>query len=194
MTLSLHKHSPGFFPGTGGLNETGKGPSGAYHTINVPFLSGLDDTTLTSLFSPIFTKLVEVYRPQAIVLQCGADGLYGDPIDSADQAFNLTLDGYMACVRHVIASQVPTMFLGGGGYNLANTARLWTSIVDLLVSGGNSLGLNNDIPDHDAFFLEYAPSYEMRIEPGCLRNKNTPDYVQSVLGTVMTNLDNIKIE
>lgn len=100
----------------------------------------------------------------------------------------------MACVRHVIASQVPTMFLGGGGYNLANTARLWTSIVDLLVSGGNSLGLNNDIPDHDAFFLEYAPSYEMRIEPGCLRNKNTPDYVQSVLGTVMTNLDNIKIE
>lgn len=200
MTLSFHKHSPGFFPGTGALTEIGKGP-GKYHTVNVPLLTGLDDSTLATLFSRIFDKLVDVYRPEAIVVQCGADGLYGDPIDTQGP-FNLTLEGYLACIRRVMRAQLPTLYLGGGGYNLANTARLWTSIIGLLVSSGGdadsqeefvSQMLKTDIPDHDPYFLHYAPSYEMSIEPGCHRNKNTPEYTQKLLETILTNLDMIKI-
>lgn len=124
------------------------------------------------------------------MLQCGADALYGDPIDT-EAPFNLTLDGYLACVRLVMSAQLPTLFLGGGGYNLANTARLWTSIVAQLV--GTPELIDTDIPDHDPYFLQYAPSYEMRVEPGCHRNKNTPEYTQKILDTVLGNLDMIKI-
>lgn len=192
VTLSFHKHSPGFFPGTGALTDIGKGP-GLYHTVNVPLLAGLDDSTLAALFTRIFTKLVDVYQPGAIVCQCGADGLYGDPIDTPEASFNLTLDGYLACVRRVAQARLPTLFLGGGGYNLANTARLWTSVVGQLVDVPDEQLLDSDIPDRDPFFLQYAPSYEMRVEPGCGRNKNTPEYTQKILDTVLNNLDMIKI-
>ena len=81
------------------------------------------------------------------------------------------------------------MFLGGGGYNLANTSRLWCSIISLLVNQP----LKSDIPEHD-FFLNYGPDYELNINSGRVRNKNSLNEIDRIIEQIMSNLSNIVIE
>lgn len=50
------------------------------------------------------------YQPNAIVLQCGADGLTGDKLGG----FNLTLTAFGYCLRKVLGWKKPTLVLGGG--------------------------------------------------------------------------------
>ncbi|XP_040975058.1 histone deacetylase 8 isoform X10 [Aquila chrysaetos chrysaetos] len=42
MTVSLHKFSPGFFPGTGDVTDVGLG-KGRYYSVNVPIQDGIQD-------------------------------------------------------------------------------------------------------------------------------------------------------
>ena len=49
----------------------------------------MDDESYQSIFQPVMSKVMEIYRPEAIVLQCGADSLAGDRLG----CFNLTLKG-----------------------------------------------------------------------------------------------------
>lgn len=50
------------------------------------------------------------YNPRCIVVQCGADGLVGDPIGG----FNLTPKALAECVKNVMKWEKPILFLGGG--------------------------------------------------------------------------------
>ena len=71
MTLSLHLYRPGaFFPGTGGLEEVGEGQGRGY-SVNVPLLEGCTDEDYLGLFKPIVSRIMEVFKPGAVVLQCG---------------------------------------------------------------------------------------------------------------------------
>jgi acetoin utilization deacetylase AcuC-like enzyme len=63
-----------------------------------------------------------VYRPGAVVLQCGADSLTGDRLG----CFNLTVKGHGEAVKFVKSFGLPTLVLGGGGYNIRNVSRCWT--------------------------------------------------------------------
>lgn len=63
-------YSQNFFPGTGHLNDIGE-RRGKFYSLNVPLKLGTTDSTFHSLFKPIMDKVVEVYRPNVIVLQCG---------------------------------------------------------------------------------------------------------------------------
>lgn len=121
-------------------------------------------------------------------MQCGADSLNGDPIDS-NSPFNLTLEGYLKCIKLVVDKNVPTIFLGGGGYNLANTSRLWCSITSLLANN-NEFKLNNDIPEHE-YFLEYSPDYELNINKSLIKNKNNQAFINSLVNRIIENLNNI---
>ncbi|OQR84036.1 histone deacetylase, partial [Thraustotheca clavata] len=73
MTVSFHKYGD-FFPGTGHLNDVGA-KAGKYYAVNVPLKSGIDNETYFSIFKPVIDKVMETYRPGAVVLQCGADSL-----------------------------------------------------------------------------------------------------------------------
>jgi len=70
MTFSLHKFGSGFFPGTGDILNVGQG-RGCNYSINVPLRDGINDAAYESVFKPILNKIMEVYRPEAVVLQCG---------------------------------------------------------------------------------------------------------------------------
>jgi acetoin utilization deacetylase AcuC-like enzyme len=50
------------------------------------------------------------FQPDAIVCQCGVDGLAGDPMNS----FNLTQYGLAACVHYISSLEKPLLLLGGG--------------------------------------------------------------------------------
>ena len=75
MTASFHKYGD-FFPGTGDVRDVGV-KNGKYYSVNVPLQEGIDDSSYETIFKPVIEKVMEMYRPTAVVLQCGADSLTG---------------------------------------------------------------------------------------------------------------------
>lgn len=72
LCVSFHRYGDDFFPSSGGPNDIGVG-QGKYFSLNVPLESGMDDDSYEMIFSPIMTKVMQVYKPSVIVMQCGAD-------------------------------------------------------------------------------------------------------------------------
>ena len=83
--------------------------AGKYYSVNFPLASGIDDDSYLSVFKPVIAKIMSVYDPGAVVLQCGADSLTADRLG----CFNLTLKGHAECVRFMKSFGVPTLVLGG---------------------------------------------------------------------------------
>lgn len=77
----------------------------------MPLRDGISDDAYLSLFRPVMSKIMQVYSPEVIVLQCGADSLAGDRLG----VFNLSSKGHAACVEFMKGFNVPLMLLGGGG-------------------------------------------------------------------------------
>ena len=75
ITASFHKYGD-FFPGTGDIRDVGV-KTGKYYSVNVPLQEGIDDFSYETVFKPVIEKVMEMYRPTAVVLQCGADSLTG---------------------------------------------------------------------------------------------------------------------
>jgi acetoin utilization deacetylase AcuC-like enzyme len=67
------------------------------------------------LFNSIASKVWCTFRPDAVVVQCGADCINGDPAC----AFNLTPRGIGQCVEKILTWNLPTLFLGGGTVKLS---------------------------------------------------------------------------
>jgi len=182
VTLSLHKQEPGFFPGTGFAQDIGYG-KGKYHSINVPLKSGIDDKSYCTIFDQVFELVNKKIQPDVIVLQCGVDGLAGDP----HGGFNLTPAGYSHCVQTVVKADKPVLLLGGGGYNIPNSVRCWTRITSDLVG----LELSDQIPDTDPYFLEYGPDFTLAVTPTNVKNSNTKKNIEDLLDFVKDNLNKI---
>ena len=54
------------------------------------------------------------FRPDAVVIQCGADSIAYDKLGT----HNCTIKGHAACVRQVKSWGLPLLVLGGGGYTI----------------------------------------------------------------------------
>jgi histone deacetylase 1/2 len=125
--------------------------SGRGYSVNFPLNDGIDDTSYEQLvFRPVIGKIMEVYRPGAVVLQCGADSLTGDRLG----CFNLTLKGHASCVEFVKSFGLPTLVLGGGGYTIRNVARCWANETAVVL--GETLP--DAIPPND-YVEYYRPDY-----------------------------------
>ncbi|XP_042218643.1 histone deacetylase 8-like isoform X2 [Homarus americanus] len=163
VTMSFHQLEAGFFPGTGKCKDTGQG-KGRYYSFNIPYKAGINNKQFVYLIESILYNLCEVYLPDAVVCQCGADAICGDPLGGA----NLTPEAFRACVRHVLNLNKPTLFLGGGGYNKVNTAKLWTTITSEILN----IPISAEIPEHQ-FFPLYGPSFELEVTAGLRKSENT---------------------
>ncbi len=75
LTLSIHRHEPGFFPGTGGVQDIGFG-RGRFHAVNLPLREGVDDAMFTHVFDRIFRRAADNFRPDVIVVQVGSGSFY----------------------------------------------------------------------------------------------------------------------
>uniref|UniRef100_A0A3Q2Z725 Histone deacetylase 8 n=1 Tax=Hippocampus comes TaxID=109280 RepID=A0A3Q2Z725_HIPCM len=187
MTVSFHKFSPGFFPGTGDVTNIGL-CKGRWYTVNVPLEDGIQDDRYYQIFNRqchgtmLKWNVRAHFNPDAVVMQLGADTMAGDPMCS----FNMTPLGVAKCLRHVLQWRLPTLLLGGGGYNLANTARCWTHLTAVLL-GQN---LASEIPDHE-FFTEYGPDYSLEISPSCRPDRNDGKHLDQVVATIKRNLRNV---
>jgi acetoin utilization deacetylase AcuC-like enzyme len=73
---------------------------------NHPYLRvGHHNSTFRDLFQCIIKKVMEVYQPDVVVLQCGADSLAGDRLG----CFNLSVKGHAGCLHFLWSYIVPMM-------------------------------------------------------------------------------------
>ena len=148
MTVSFHKYGE-YFPGTGELRDIGVG-QGKNYSVNFPLRDGIDDKSYKAIFEPVIKNVMEYYRPEAIVLQCGGDSLSGDRLG----CFNLSMAGHANCVSYVKSFNLPVLVLGGGGYTMRNVSRTWAYETGLLV--GQKMGPELPFNDYyEARSLDY---------------------------------------
>ncbi len=110
-----------FFPGTGNVKDIGAAPDGEGYAVNVPLKPGLSDEGFKETFEPIIGRIMEWYKPGAVVLQLGADSLSGDRLGT----LNLTMEGHAYSVEYLKSFRVPLVLLGGGGYSIKNVSKTW---------------------------------------------------------------------
>ncbi|KAH9941299.1 histone deacetylase 8 [Epithele typhae] len=103
---------------------------------------------------PLVERVRAAFRPDCVVVQCGADGLAGDPYATWNWSIGDGEGSMGWCVDRVCGWGCKVLLLGGGGYRSPNVARAWTYLTSVAL--GRPLPLDADIPDHGAFPL-YAP-------------------------------------
>lgn len=181
MTVSFHKHGNGFFPGTGHVKDKGSG-AGKYYAVNFPLNDGVNDQSYEMMFKPVISKVMEKFRPTAIVLQCGADSLAHDRLG----CFNLTIKGHGQCVQYMKSFGVPMLVLGGGGYNIRSVARCWAYETGLLL-GEN---MDNSMPYND-YWEYFAPDFKLHINETGRENLNSVDSLEKTKSKVLANLQHL---
>ena len=120
MTISLHQNPKTLFPGTGFVDEIGDGQGEGY-CVNIPLPIGTYDQIYMKAFEHLVLPLIEVYNPDVIVFELGADALAGDPLAN----LQLTNNVYADVINHLLSFDKPILATGGGGYHVGNTVRAW---------------------------------------------------------------------
>ncbi|KZT06549.1 histone deacetylase [Laetiporus sulphureus 93-53] len=184
MTCSLHKYGD-FFPGTGALKDRGWGKGKGY-AVNVPFRDGVTDDSFKSIFEPVIDKIMEVFRPSAVVLQCGADSLAGDRLG----CLNLSMHGHANCVQYMRKKNVPLMLVGGGGYTVKNVARTWA------YETACALGIEQEIDPllpWNEYFEWFAPRYRLEVPSNNMTDMNLQDgYLDHLRASVLQHLSELQ--
>ena len=137
MTISLHESGIYFFPGTGFEDEIGTGRGRGY-CVNVPLLAHTDDAIYLKAFDEVAYPLVAGFNPDIIVTQIGVDTFRSDPLTNLE----ITTHSYSEIITKIKRLKIPWVALGGGGYNLMNTARAWTIAWAIM----NDVELNPRLP------------------------------------------------
>ncbi|MBW1693838.1 MAG: acetoin utilization protein AcuC [Deltaproteobacteria bacterium] len=138
LTISLHQHGHTLFPGTGFLEDIGKG-SGRGYAVNVPLAPGTDDDVYLRTFKEIVPPIVLAYNPDVLVTQLGVDTLATDPLAS----LSLTLNGFSDVIHEIKSWNRKWVALGGGGYNVMNVARAWTKTWAII----KGIDVPDDLPE-----------------------------------------------
>jgi acetoin utilization protein AcuC len=121
LVISMHESGIYFFPGTGFENETGVG-KGLGYTVNLPLIAHTDDPIYMKAFDEAVYPLIAAYDPDIIFTQLGADSFRTDPLTRLE----VTTHSYSYILRKIKALRIPWVGVGGGWYDLMNTARAWT--------------------------------------------------------------------
>ncbi len=132
LTVSIHED--GRWPMTAPGRDGGQSVAGEVHdragglARNLPVPAGFNDDELAFLMESAVLPLAELFAPQAVVLQCGADGLEDDPLS------RLSLSN--GALWRVVAAVKPLaprlLVLGGGGYNPWSVGRCWAGVWGVL--------------------------------------------------------------
>lgn len=130
-TLLMSTHEVNRWPRTGALHDQGAG-----QVFNLPVPAGMHDDDMALILHELILPAVTAFRPDAIVLQCGADAVTEDP-QSRLCLSNNTHWAVVAALRNIAPRY---LVLGGGGYNPWSVGRLWSGVWAILN--------DNEIPDH----------------------------------------------
>jgi len=181
MTCSFHKFGE-YFPGTGDVKDSGYA-DGKHYAINFPLNDGMDDKSYQSIFRPVIGKIMETFRPGAVVLQCGADSLSGDRLG----CFNVSVKGHADCVEFVRSFNIPMLVLGGGGYTLRNVPRCWTYETSVLTGEQ----VKDELPFND-YFEYFGPDYRLHLPVSNMENLNSREYLDKTKNQLLEILSHVE--
>ena len=129
--VDFHQDGATLYPGTGFINEIGKGKA-AGTKLNIPLPANSTDKTALALWNSA-EDFIDKFKPEFILLQCGADSLAGDPITQ----LKLTSEFHAHVATRLSALAVKhsagrLLAMGGGGYNLENIKVAWNDVIEKL--------------------------------------------------------------
>jgi acetoin utilization protein AcuC len=130
----IHEDSHYLYPGTGEESETGYGDAiGTKLNIQLKPQSG--DNEFIDAFKRVEEFIETIAKPELIIVQCGTDGMKGDPLTHLQYSSNA--HRHAADKLHYLAHKYcngKIIALGGGGYNQENLAEGWTQIIKSFIS------------------------------------------------------------
>ncbi|MEM9786428.1 MAG: acetoin utilization protein AcuC [Pseudomonadota bacterium] len=133
-TLLISVHEVNRWPRSGALSDAGAG-----QVYNLPVPAGMNDSDMALVRDNVILPLVSDFRPDAIVLQCGADAVLEDP----QSRLALSNNAHWAIVAALRPLSSRYLVLGGGGYNPWSVGRLWSGVWATL----NGLEIPDRLPD-----------------------------------------------
>ena len=130
--VDFHQNGTTLYPGTGFINETGRG-NATGSKLNIPLPPNSTDKIAKSLWKTA-ENFIAKSKPEFILLQCGADSLAGDPITQ----LNLTSQFHAFVTSRLVLlankySNGRLLAMGGGGYNLDNIKSAWNDVIEALL-------------------------------------------------------------
>jgi acetoin utilization protein AcuC len=164
LTVSFHESGTYLFPGTGYIDEVGKGDGHGF-SVNVPLDAHTEDVSYRSAFHELVPAFADAFRPDVILLQAGCDAHVVDPLTH----LRCTTPLYEELTRVVVDvaekhCQGRLVATGGGGYAVYEVVpRAWALVWSALCG----LHAPNDLPPAwlKAMRLEHG-----RELPCCLRD------------------------
>ncbi|MFX1485545.1 MAG: acetoin utilization protein AcuC [Promethearchaeota archaeon] len=132
LKISLHESGSYIFPGTGFVDDIGESDAKGY-SVNVPLQPYTSNKEYLYAFREIVPPLVDAFKPEVIVHQCGADAHFLDRL--AHLGLTTTAYAEIAATMHFLAhkhSKGRYLATGGGGYSINATTRVWTIIVSVV--------------------------------------------------------------
>jgi acetoin utilization protein AcuC len=126
LDIDFHESGRYLFPGTGFPYEIGSG-QGRGLKLNIPLPPSTGDEAYLDGFQQVVPDALKKFRPEIILVQCGADGHQDDRLAH----LRLTTKVYAEVISqmHDFAHDLCSgrlLLFGGGGYTLANVPRVWT--------------------------------------------------------------------
>ncbi len=120
LYASVHQYP--LYPGTGGVEEIGRGP-GKGLTINRPLWMGLGDQEFLEAISAILDQAATIMKPDLLMISAGFDAHRDDPL----AALNVSTEGFAEATRRACAfadqyCQGRIVSVLEGGYNLSALA------------------------------------------------------------------------
>ncbi|NOD33527.1 MULTISPECIES: acetoin utilization protein AcuC [unclassified Ruegeria] len=115
----ISMHEARRWPFTGTLDDDAGGAA-----FNLPVARGLNDDEFSAIMDELILPATAAFKPQAIVLQCGADAVTEDPLSR----LTLSSSSHWNAVAALKELAPRFLVLGGGGYNPWSVGRLWTGV------------------------------------------------------------------
>lgn len=117
LTISIHE--AGRWPFSGAADDDAGGSA-----LNLPVPEGFHDDEFALLLHEVVLPAIAARRPQALMVQCGADALLEDPLSR----LALSNNAHAAAISAVKGLAPRLIVTGGGGYNPWSVARCWTRV------------------------------------------------------------------
>lgn len=127
LYISIHQF--GIYPGTGSVEEVGRG-RGEGFTVNIPFVTGCGDQSYRLAFELVIKPVLEQFKPELILVSFGSDAHYMDPLGG----LALSSKGCLELAKKIVELSTELCkkrveFVLEGGYHLEALSECVASVV-----------------------------------------------------------------
>lgn len=128
LFIDIHQDPRTLYPGTGFVEEIGKGPGQGF-TVNIPLPPFAGDECYQMVFEEIVEPLVKEFQPEIVIRNGGSDPYFADPLTN----LGLTLKGFYLIGEKVRKLAEKEIDLIASGYNLEALPYCWFSLISGLM-------------------------------------------------------------